>query len=443
MQAEQQIAEIQEVVADVMKMAQQKGATQVEASISHVQGIAVSTRLKEVETVEFNNDGGLGITVYCGQRKGSVSTADLSHSALVHAVDKALEIASHTSEDPYSGLADPELMLKAPRDMGLYHPVPLDTDEAIEMAIACETAALDADSRITNSDGASYNASLGARVYGNSHGVNFGYASSRYSLSCVVIAKQQEEMQRDYSYTLGRKQNQLLAPEVIGAQAAENTLARLDSRKIKTCNVPVMFHRELAPSFFGHLVSGISGGSLYRKTSFLLDHLGKQILPDWLSIEERPHILGGLASSAFDNDGVATRDLDIVADGVLQNYLLSNYSAKKLGMQTNGHAGGIHNWKVKHSGKDDKALLQEMGTGLLVTEVMGQGVNIVNGDYSRGAAGFWVEDGEIQYPVHEITIASNLKDMFANIVGISSDVENRSSIETGAILVESMQVAGQ
>ncbi|MBU3005043.1 metalloprotease PmbA [Paraglaciecola arctica] len=440
---QQQLAEIQSIVEDVLELAKDKGATQAEASLSKVEGIAVSSRLKEVETVEFTNDGGLGITVYQGKKKGSASTADLSPQALTLTVEKALEIAKHTSDDECSGLADKDLMAFNYPDLDLFHPVDLDTDYAIEQVIAAETSALDVDPRITNSDGASYNANLGTKVYGNSHGINAGYNSSRYSMSCVVIGEQDGDMQRDYSYTVAREVDKLISPEQIGREAAKFTLDRLGARKIKTCKVPVLFDREIAAGLFGHLISAISGGSLYRKSSFLLDKLGHQVLPKWFNIIERPHILRGLASSPFDHEGVITRDMDVVSQGILNHYLLTSYSARKLNMQTTGHAGGIHNWFIQHSGESDKAMLKKLDTGLYVTELMGQGVNIVTGDYSRGAAGFWVENGIIQYPVHEITIAGNLADMLLNIVAVGAEQETRGSVQTGSILIEQMQIAGE
>jgi PmbA protein len=440
---QQQLADIQSVVEDVLKLAKQQGATQAEASMSKIQGIAVSSRLKEVETVEFTNDGGLGITVYQGQRKGSASTADLSPQALRLTVEKAIEIAKHTSEDPCSGLADKELMAFTPADLDLYHPIELDTELAIQQVIAAETSALSADSRITNSDGASYNANIGTKVYGNNHGLNVGCHSSRYSLSCVVIGEQDGDMQRDYSYTVDRDASRLLSPEQVGLEAAKFTVDRLGARKIKTAKMPVLFHREIASSLIGHFVSAISGGSLYRDSSFLLNKLGQQVLPSWFAITERPHILRGLASSSFDHEGVITKDMDIVTDGVLNHYLLTSYSGRKMKMPTNGHAGGIHNWFIKHTGESDQAMLAKLGTGLLVTELMGQGVNIVTGDYSRGAAGFWVENGQIQYPVHEITIAGNLPEMLMNIIAVGAEIEHRGAIQTGSILIDEMQVAGE
>jgi PmbA protein len=410
--------------------------------MSKVRGIAVSSRLKEVETVEFTNDGGLGITVYKGQRKGSASTADLSPQALRLTVEKAIEIAKYTGEDDCSGLADKELMAFEPQDLDLFHPIELDTDFAIEQVITAETAALAFDPRITNSDGASYNANLGTKVYGNSHGLNVGYNSSRYSMSCVVIGEQDGDMQRDYSYTVERQADLMASPEQIGKESAEFTLGRLGARQIKTAKVPVLFDKEIASGLIGHFISAISGGNLYRKSSFLLDKLGEQVLPNWFSISERPFIMRGLASSAFDHEGVRTKDSEIVTDGILNQYLLTSYSARKMKMQTTGHAGGIHNWLIKPTGQSDKQMLAELGTGLLVTELMGQGVNVVTGDYSRGAAGFWVENGVIQYPVHEITIAGNLADMLKNIVAVGSQIERRGSIQTGSILIDNMQVAG-
>jgi PmbA protein len=440
---QQQLAEIQNIVEDVLKLAKDKGATQAEASMSKVEGIAVSSRLKEVETVEFTNDGGLGITVYHGKKKGSASTADLSPQALRLTVEKAIEIAKHTGDDDCSGLAEKELMAFDFPDLDLYHPVELDTDHAIQQVIAAETSALDVDPRITNSDGASYNANLGTKVYGNSHGFIAGYDSSRYSMSCVVIGEQDGDMQRDYSYSVGREIGNLTSPEQLGREAAQLTLSRLGARTVKTCKVPVLFDREIASGLFGHFIGAISGGSVYRKSSFLLDKLGQQVLPSWLNITERPHILRGLASSPFDHEGVRTQDMDVVSKGLLNHYLLTSYSARKLKMQTTGHAGGIHNWFIQHTGESDQEMLAKLGTGLLVTELMGQGVNIVTGDYSRGAAGFWVENGIIQYPVHEITIAGNLTDMLMNIVAIGAVQETRGSVKTGSVLVESMQIAGE
>ena len=442
MQIEQQLDEIKNKVADALKLAVAKGATGAEASMSRVEGIAVSARLGEVENVEFTNDGGLGISVYVGQRKGSASTADLSQEALRTAVEKAVEIAKYTSEDPCAGLADKELIAEEIPDCDLYHPIELDTEKGLALALETEQHALQFDERITNSDGASYNANLGLRVYGNTHGLIAGFPSSRYSLSCVTIGEQDGDMQRDYSYSVDRKFDQLADPKTIGEEAASFTVNRLGARKIDTAEVPIIFHRDIASGLFGHFVSAISGGSLYRQSSFLLDSKGQQLFPEWLNIQERPHLRAGLASSPFDHEGVATTDADIIVDGVLQDYLLTSYSARKLGMVSNGHAGGIHNWLVSHTGESDQALLAKMGTGLLVTELMGQGVNVVTGDYSRGAAGFWVENGVIQYPVHEVTIAGSLREIFSSIVAIGAEQERRGAISTGSVLIEKMSIAG-
>lgn len=442
MQIEQQLSDVQNVVDDVLKLAIKKGATQAEASMSKVQGIAVSSRMKDVENVEFTNDGGLGISVYVGKRKGSASTADLSPEALTLAVEKAVDIAKYTSEDPCTGLADKELIATEFPDLDLYHPEVLDTQKGIELAIEAESAALAYDSRITNSDGASYNANLGMRVYGNTHGINAGYPSSRYSLSCMVIGADGDDMQRDYAYTVNRKANLLKSAALVGEEAAQATVERLGARKINTATVPVILNKDIASSLFGHYVGAISGGSLYRRSSFLLDKLGTQVFPEWLNVQERPFIKAGLASSSFDNEGVATRDMTIVEAGKLSTYLYTTYSGRKLNETSTGHAGGIHNWLVNDTGHSDKDLLKEMGTGLLVTELMGQGVNIVTGDYSRGAAGFWVENGEIQYPVHEITIAGNLADMFAGIAAIGNERDVRGSVQTGSILLNEMKIAG-
>lgn len=442
MQVEQQLSEIQNIVDDTLKFAKQQGATACETSMSKVQGISVGTRLKEVETLEFTNDGGLGIVVYVGNKKGSASTADLSKDALRLTVTKAIEIAKYTNEDECSGVADADLIAKDFPDLDLYHPQPLDAEFALEQALKCETAGLEYSDIIVNSDGAGYNANIGIRVYANTNGINTGYPSSRFSLSCVLIAQKGEDMQRDYAYTVSREATQLDSPEYVGTEAAKQTLSRLGAQKVATTKAPVMFHRDIASGLFGHFISAISGGSLYRKSSFLLDSLGEQLFPDWLSINELPYLKKGLASSSFDNEGVQTHDMDIIKDGVLANYLLTSYSARKLGLRTNGHAGGIHNCMVSHTGHSDEALLREMGTGLLVTELMGQGVNIVNGDYSRGAAGFWVENGVIQYPVHEITIAGSLRDMYKNIVAIGEQREVRGALQTGSVLISEMQIAG-
>ncbi|MCM2678603.1 metalloprotease PmbA [Echinimonas agarilytica] len=439
--AEQQ--QLQELIADTLNYAKSKGASQAEAAMSRQTGISVSIRKQNIETLEFNRDGALGITVYFGHKKGNASTSDLRPEALKVAVDAACNIAKYTSEDPFSGPADAEQMPESVPDLQLYHPGSLDPENAIELAMRCEQAAFDTDPRINNSDGATFSSHESVRLYGNSHGFIAGYPSTRHSLSCVTIAKEGDDMQRDYSYSISRQAERLWLPERVGEHAAQRTINRLNARKLGTRKVPVIFASDLASGLFGHLVSAISGGNLYRNASFLKDRLGEQIMPDHLSIVERPLIPCALASAPFDSEGVATQDRMVVEQGVLSTYLLSAYSARKLNMENTGHAGGIYNWLIRHGGRDFDDLLAEMGTGLLVTEVMGQGVNTVTGDYSRGASGFWVENGQLAYPVHEITIASNLKDMFKNIVRVGSDLDRRGQIQTGSVLISEMQIAGQ
>ncbi|EEW06907.1 metalloprotease PmbA [Vibrio mimicus] len=435
--------ELEAAVAKALEMAA-ASSDAAEVAITKSTGLSVSTRMCEVENVEFNSDGALGITVYRGQRKGSASTSDLSEKAIQQTVLAALDIAQYTSEDPYAGPAPKELMVQEIPDLDLFHPDEPNPDVAAQIAIAAERAALGYSKKIKQSDGGSYDSHYGVRVYGNSHGLLASYASSRHSISCSVIGEGRNgEMERDYSYTVARHRDDLWTPESVGLQAAENTVSRLDPQKLKTGQFPVMFAADVATGLIGHLVMAISGGNLYRKSSFLLDHLGKSILPTWFNISERPHVMRGLASSPFDSEGVRTQDLEIITDGVLATYLLTSYAARKMNMTPTGHAGGIHNWYVKSTGQNYQQMLKELGTGLLVTEVMGQGVNVVTGDYSRGAAGFWVENGEIKYPVSEITIAGNLKQMLQQIVAVGSDIETRSQIQTGSILIESMKVAGE
>ncbi|MBN7285437.1 metalloprotease PmbA [Vibrio cholerae] len=435
--------ELEAAVAKALELAA-ASSDAAEVAITKSTGLSVSTRMCEVENVEFNSDGALGITVYRGQRKGSASTSDLSEKAIRQTVLAALDIAQYTSADPYAGPAPKELMVQDIPDLDLFHPDEPNPDVAAQIAIAAERAALGYSKKIKQSDGGSYDSHYGIRVYGNSHGLLASYASSRHSISCSVIGEGRNgEMERDYSYTVARHRDDLWTPESVGLQAAENTVSRLDPQKLKTGQFPVMFAADVATGLIGHLVMAISGGNLYRKSSFLLDHLGKSILPSWFNISERPHVMRGLASSPFDSEGVRTQDLEIITDGVLATYLLTSYAARKMNMTPTGHAGGIHNWYVKSTGQNYQQMLKELGTGLLVTEVMGQGMNVVTGDYSRGAAGFWVENGEIKYPVSEITIAGNLKQMLQQIVAVGSDIETRSQIQTGSILIESMKVAGE
>ncbi|OOF76534.1 metalloprotease PmbA [Rodentibacter caecimuris] len=438
----QQEQELRQAVGFALAVAQKAGAT-AEVGVTKVSGLSVSTRLQEIENVEFTNDGALGISVYLGQQKGNASTSDLSEQAIKNTVEAALAIAKYTSPDDCTGLAEKELMAFEAADLALYHAADIDVEKATALALQAEKAALEADKRIVNSNGASFNSHTGVRVYGNTHGMLQSYLSSRYSLSCSVIGGVEDALENDYEYTVSRNFNKLESAEWVGKNSAKKVVTRLNPQKLTTREVPVIFLNDVATGIISHFAAAISGGSLYRKSSFLLDHLGKQVLPTWFNISERPHLLSRLASTPFDSEGVRTQDLEIVQDGILQTYLLTHYSGKKMGMKSTGHAGGIHNWLVQPNLTGGlTALLGEMGTGLLVTDVMGQGVNIVTGDYSRGASGFWVENGEIQYPVSEITIAGQLPDMLKNIVAISDDVEHRSNIQTGSILLDKMKVSG-
>ena len=433
---------LRDAVSFAIETAQKAGAT-AEVGVTKVSGLSVSTRLQEIENVEFTNDGALGISVYLGQQKGNASTSDLSEEAIKNTVEAALAIAKYTSPDDCTGLADKELMAFEAPDLALYHSANVDVEQATKLALEAEKSALEYDAKIVNSNGASFNSHTGVRVYGNTHGMLQSYLSSRYSLSCSVIGGELDQLENDYEYTVSREFDALSPADWVGQNCAKKVIARLNPQKLTTREVPVIFLNDVATGLISHLTGAISGGSLYRKSSFLLDHLGKQVLPDWFQISERPHLLKRLASTPFDSEGVRTQDLEIIQDGVLQTYLLTSYSGRKMGMQSTGHAGGIHNWLVKPNLTGGlTALLRQMGTGLLVTDVMGQGVNIVTGDYSRGAAGFWVENGEIQYPVAEITIAGQLKDMLKNIVAVADDIEHRSNIQTGSILLDKMKISG-
>ena len=433
---------LRDAVSFAIETAQNAGAT-AEVGVTKVSGLSVSTRLQEIENVEFTNDGALGISVYLGQQKGNASTSDLSEEAIKNTVEAALAIAKYTSPDDCTGLADKELMAFEAPDLELYHGASVDVEQATKLALEAEKAALEYDAKIVNSNGASFNSHTGVRVYGNTHSMLQSYLSSRYSLSCSVIGGELDQLENDYEYTVSREFDALSSADWVGQNCAKKVIARLNPQKLTTREVPVIFLNDVATGLISHLTGAISGGSLYRKSSFLLDHLGKQVLPDWFQISERPHLLKRLASTPFDSEGVRTQNLEIIQDGVLQTYLLTSYSGRKMGMQSTGHAGGIHNWLVKPNLTGGlTALLRQMGTGLLVTDVMGQGVNIVTGDYSRGAAGFWVENGEIQYPVAEITIAGQLQDMLKNIVAVADDVEHRSNIQTGSILLDKMKISG-
>jgi len=432
----------QQMVADMLGEATRLGASAAEAAVSIEAGLSVTVRLGEVETVEHNRDKGLGITVYFGQRKGSASTSDFGPAAIRETVKAACDIARYTEEDASAGLADAALMAARIPDLQLYYPWAIGAPEAIERALACEGVARGYDARITNSEGASITSHSGLRVYGNSHGFVGAYPSSRHSMSCTVIGQDESGMQRDYWYTLARDPDQLDSAESVGERAARRTVSRLGARKLTTRQVPVMFEADVARGLLGHLVRAISGGALYRNASFLVDSLGRQLFPERVHIDERPHLPGALGSAPFDNEGVATAPRTLIEAGVLQGYVLDSYSARRLGMQTTGNAGGVHNLYINHDDLSRAQLLQQMGDGLLVTEVMGQGVNNVTGDYSRGASGFWVENGEIQYPVEEITLGGRLQDMYLGLQAVGNDIDARGNIITGSWLIDNLTVAG-
>lgn len=430
------------IAEDILKFARKRGATACEVDVSEGFGQSVSVRRDEVDTIEYNRDKGVGVTIYDGQKRGYASTSDFSKDALKATVDAAVSIARFTAPDPAAGLPDEALLAKSFPDFDLYHPWKLSTEEAIELARRSERAAFAVSPEIRNSDGASVSMQEAHFISANSLGFMGGYASSRHYLSCSVIAGEGDDMQRDDWYTTKRDPAELADADEIGTFAARRALARLGARQIPTCEVPVLFEAPLAAGLIGAFVHAVSGGALYRKSSFLLDSLGKAVFRPHIQICERPHLAKAFASSPFDDDGVATQDREVIIDGVLQGYFLSTYSARKLGMQTTGNAGGSHNLLVKPGQYDLDGLIKQMDRGLLVTELLGHGVNYVTGDYSRGAAGFWVENGKIQYPVHEITIAGNLKDMLMGIQEIGSDVLVRGSKHCGSILVDRMTVAG-
>jgi PmbA protein len=434
---------LQSLAAQVLDIAKDGGATAAEAEISEGSGLSVAVRQGEVETIEHNRDKGIGVTVYLGQRRGHASTSDFSPGALARTVDKALSIARFTAEDDCAGLADEALLARLVPDLDLYHPMPITVAEATVWARECEAAALRVDARINNSEGASLSSQSSQFIYANSLGFSGGYPTSRQSLSCAVIAEEDGAMQRDYWYTTARSGDDLDTVDSVGRRAGERTVRRLNARKLSTRQCPVLFEAPIATGLIASFVSAISGGHLYRKSSFLLDSLGSQVFPSFFQMIEDPFIPRGLASAAFDSEGVATRERDVVRDGVIQGYFLGSYSARKLGMKTTGNAGGNHNLIVPSTGEDFADLLAKMGSGLVVTELLGHGLNMVTGDYSRGAAGYWVENGVIAYPVEEITIAGNLRDMLGGIIAIGSDVETRGSRRVGSILIGNMTVAGE
>ena len=434
-----------DLVSLALEEARRQGASQAEADASVSSGLSVSVRLGEVDTVEYQRDRGLAVTVYFGKRKGSASTADLAPSALLETVGKACAIARYTADDPYAGLIEPEALARDIPDLDLDHAWALTPERAIELARACEAAGLAVDARVRNSEGGSVGTQRHTGVYGNSLGFLAGYSATSHSLSCSLIAEDGEEMQRDHWYTVARDPADLEDAAHVGRLAGERALARLGARRLATRKAPVAFSPDMARGLVGHFIGAIRGTSQYRKASFLLDAAGSQVFPAFLQMHERPHLPKGLASSPFDQEGAATRDRELVRDGVLDGYVLGSYSARRLGLKSTGNAGGIHNLIVAASdgGLGAEAFLARLGSGLLVTELMGQGVNGVTGDYSRGASGFWVEGGAIQHAVHEVTIAGNLKRMYLDIAAAGADTDARGAIRTPSLLVSEMTIAGE
>jgi PmbA protein len=434
---------LKNIIADTLQLAKKNGATQAEAGLTVSEGMSVSARMRSVETVEYQKDNGLGISVYFGKHKGTASTSSLDLESIRKTVEAACNIAKYTSEDPCTGLADAELMATEFTDLDMYHEWNISSDEAIEMALACEAAALDYDQSISNSDGASIDIGKGISVYGNSHGFLQHERKTRHSISCSVVAEDEQGMQRDYWYDVSRNPEQLQSVAEVGKMAAQRTIKRLGANKLKTGKYPVMYVPEMARGLISHFNAAIGGNSQYRKASFLLDALDTKVFPEFIQLIEQPFKKLALGSANYDGEGVATKEQYLVENGVVQSYLLDSYSARKLGRQSTGHASGVHNLTLNNTGKTFDECLKTMDRGLLVTELMGQGVSTVTGDYSRGAAGFWVENGVIQYPVEEITIASNLKDIFAGIVEVGSDVDYRGNIQCGSILIDNMTIAGE
>jgi PmbA protein len=440
--SEQTLERLKSIATEILSEAKRRGASAAEAGISTSSGLSVTVRMGEVETIEHTRDKGLGLTVYFGKKKGSASTTDFSAEAVSDTVRAACAIARHTSEDECAGLAEAELMAKNYPDLDLLHPWFLAPEEAIEIALETENSARGYDPRITNSEGADVSHHEGSYVYANSNEFLGGYASSRHGISCAVIAKDDSGMQRDYWYSVARDAEALGAAAQVGRKAAERAVERLGSRKLSTRTAPVIYTAETARGLLFHFINAIRGSNLYRESSFLLDSLGKKIFPEGFNIREEPHLKRALGSAPFDSEGVATQARDLVSNGVIQSYVLDSYSARKLGMQTTANAGGIHNLVVEPDDVNFDALVKEMETGLVITELMGMGINTVTGDYSRGACGFWVEAGEILFPVEEITVAGNLRDVYAGIRRIANDVDVRGNIRTGSVLIEEMTIAG-
>jgi len=434
--------ELESIIRLVLDEAKARGMDQAEAAASHDIGLSVTARLGDVENIEYTNDRGVGITVYRDGKKGSASTSNFSAPALKETVAKACAFADFTAADKFAGLADPELMAENPPDLDLAHISSIDSDEAIRIAVECEESARSHDPRIRNSEGATVGTNSGIRAYGNSHGFVASYPKTSHSVSCIVIGEDEGDMERDYWYTAARDAGSLESATTVGRKAAERTVERLGARKIGTATAPVLFAPEIARGFLGHAIAALAGGAQYRRSSFLLDAAGQKVFPSSMQVQERPHLPGAMASAPYDAEGVATRDRDLVVDGVLQGYVLSSYSARRLGLQTTANAGGAHNLLVPGNAGDLESMMRDMGTGLVVHELIGQGVNIVTGDYSRGAVGFWVENGEIAYPVHEITIAGNLRELYGQIIAVGNDQDLRGGIRCGSVLVDRMRIAG-
>lgn len=433
----------QNVVADVLAQAKAQGATSAEVSAGFSSGFSATVRMGDVETITYNSDKNVGVTIYIGQQQGSATTSDISPAAIKSTVAAACSIARLTGSDPYAGLADKALLAEQIPELDLYHPWSISVEQGIDLALKCENYARGLDKRITNSEGATCATHQGLSVYGNSLGFLGSYASSRHSLSCALIAQSGSQMKSDYSFTTARAAEDLLSEKWVAEQVVARATGQLDAQRLTTREAPVIFAADLASGLIGQFIAAIRGSSLYRKSSFLLDHLGKQVFPDNIHIHQQPHIIKGLGSAPFDGEGVRTQSLDYINKGILENYVLSSYSARKLGMQSTGNAGGVFNLFIDSTAGDLTELLKKMDKGLLVTHLMGHGVNIVTGDYSRGATGFWVEGGKIQFPVEEITIAGNLRDMFRHLIAVGSDVDRRGNIQSGSLLIEKMIIAGE
>lgn len=437
----QQRSFLEKIIYQILDLVRLR-SDEAEVSITKTTGITVSTRYGKLENVEFNNNGALNINVFNKKRKGSACSNDLSEKAVITAIDAAVNISNYTNADSYSGIADKELLAFNAIDLDLFHPISLDTQLGIELSSQSEQTALQYNKCIVHTEGGRFNSYLTTKVFGNSHGMLQSYHSSQHSLFCSVIAINDGTMEQNYAYTLSRVFNDLRSPEWVGTECARRTLARLNAKKIKTMKCPVIFHAEVATTLFYHLAQAIHGNNIYRKSTFLLNDLQKKIFPSWISIQERPHIPQGLGSAPFDSEGVQTINRTIIQDGVLNDWILNSYSARKIGFRNTGHADGIYNWDISYNDICFEKLIENMRRGIIVTDVMGQGVSILTGDYSRGVSGFWVENGVIQYPIHEVTIAGNLKEMFQNIEYISNDIEIRSNIRCGSVLISSMKIAG-